>query len=126
MGRFMITSTNVKKTKLRRSKLRRGLSAPIYQSHSESTNLGFSYSSGRTPLDSGEEDFEPLPHNEEDASSTIDYNEYNQRNVKKHKSNSSWSPFGNTIEDSAIADWLSSAFGGTENNYSEVLEEQSQ
>ncbi len=117
MGQFMITISNAQKPKLKRSKLRRGSSAPIYQSRSRpKTTQRLVDSSGQISPLVNKEDFEPLPHNEEDAA---DYCRYDQRSAKKHKRNSSWSPIDYATEDSAIADWLSSTFGGTENNSNE-------
>ncbi len=116
MGQFMITIPKTQKSKLKRSKLRRGSSAPIYQSRSRpTTTRRLLDSSGQISPLADEEDFEPLPHNEEDAAG---YCRYDQRSAKKHRSNSSWSPIDYATEDSAIVDWLSSAFGGTGNNSS--------
>ena len=119
MGRFMVTNTKIKKPKKKRAKRRCGLSIPIYQSRSQSTNEGHSDSSYRTPLHSDEEDFEPLPHGEEDSSSIINDCEFDKRSVKKHRSNDSWNPIGIVTEDDAIVDWLSSAFGETGSKSSE-------
>lgn len=113
MGQFMVQTPKIK-----RAKLGRGTSAPLPLRRKNSTEVPSSITTcsrqGSSVL-SVEEDLEPLPHSEEIVPGVIECCEHERRSNKKHRSNNSWSPIHNVCEDSmAVSDWLSSAFGGNE------------